>query len=660
MSTALLAAGLVLVHMASRVINFAHGEIGAFAVALMITLTARAHLPYWLALLAALFGTALLGAIVERTVVQRLFEAPRLIALLATVGIAQLVALLRFALPKPKVGGESVLFQGANSFPLPFSGGRFEFGRIVFGPEHVAVLVGGPLLAFATAAFLARSTYGLAIRAAAENSPRARLMGIPVRRVSTLAWVVSSLLAGGAFILLAPINGYSSADAVGLPLLLRGLAAATLADFESVGRAFGWGLVIGVIDSLVFFYTKEANLSDVVVFVVVLVALLLKRSARRRTTSGEESSWRLAEPIRALPREIRSHPRWRALLVVSGVVGLFLLLIAPHTLSPHRTFLLASIFASAVVVLGLTILTGWSGQVSLGHWAIAGVAGIFGSRLVGHWGVSFWLALVVAAIAGGVVALLIGLPALRLPGTLLAVVTLGFAVVSESWLYDKSWFKGAGTLDRPEWVGGATYYYIALVVLTVAVLTARSLQQARLGRNLVAIRDNPAQAAAFGVPVVRTRLTGFVLSGVLAAVGGFIWSAGVVTVSPNAFPATKSLAILAAAIIGGLGSVFGALLGTAYLSVALFLPDESARYVALLSTGLGLLLLVSFFPGGLARLVMLGRDWLAERITGLDPRPDVQPVEAEAGVQIAETADAPALEAALVGETPPTAVGSRP
>lgn len=626
MSTALLAVGLVLVHMSSRVINFAHGEIGAFAVALMITLTARAHWPYWAALAASLAGTAVLGALVERTVVQRLFEAPRLIALLATVGIAQLVAVLRFALPKPQSSGKSVLFQGASSFPLPFSGGRFEFGRVVFGPEHIVVLIGGPLLAFATAAFLARSTYGLAIRASSENAPRARLMGIPVRRVSTLAWVVSSLLAGGAFILLAPINGYSSADAVGLPLLLRGLAAATLADFESVPRAFGWGLVIGVIDSLVFFYTKEANLSDVVVLVVVLVALLVKRSARRRTTAGEESSWRLAEPIRALPAEVTRDTRWRGVLAAAALALLAAVLVAPFVLGPHRTFLLGSIFSSAVVVLGLTILTGWSGQVSLGHWAIAGVAGIFGSRLVGHWGMSFWVALVIASAVGGLVALLIGLPALRLPGTLLAVVTLGFAVVSESWLYDKSWFKGEGTLERPAWIGGHTYYFLSALVLTAAVLTARSLQRARLGRNLVAIRDNPAQAAAFGIPVVRTRLTGFVLSGVLAALGGFLWSAGVVTVSPNGFPATKSLAILAAAIIGGLGSVFGALLGTAYLSVALFLPDDVARYVALLSTGLGLLVLVSFLPGGLARIVMLGRDWLAERVTGVDPRPDVQPV----------------------------------
>jgi branched-chain amino acid transport system permease protein len=332
-------------------------------------------------------------------------------------------------------------------------------------------------------------------------------------------------------------------------------------------------------------------------------------------------------------------------------------LVAPLGLSPHKMFLLATSYSTAVVVLALTILTGWSGQVSLGHWAIAGVAGVFGSRLVGVWHLPFFLTLLAVAVVGGVVALLIGLPALRLPGALLAVVTLGFAVVCESWLYDKSWFKGNGSLDRPAWITNRIYYYLAALILAVAVVAVRSLQRSRIGRNLVAVRDNPGQAAAFGIPVVRTRLTGFVLSGVVAAIGGFWWSAGVATMSPNAFPALRSLSVLCAAIIGGLGSVFGALLGTAYLSVSLFVPDEAARYVGLLSTGIGLLLLICFFPGGLARIAGLGRDWLAERITGIDPRPDVQPVELADESPDVPTEDV--LESVLEAENSPLAAGSR-
>jgi ABC-type branched-subunit amino acid transport system permease subunit len=303
------------------------------------------------------------------------------------------------------------------------------------------------------------------------------------------------------------------------------------------------------------------------------------------------------------------------------------LLSAPSFLTVSGTFLLSSIFAVSVVTLAVTLLTGWSGQLSLGHWGIAGVGAVYGSRLVGvhHW--SFWLAFLVAGVLGGVVALLLGLPALRLPGTLLAVVTLGFAVASESWLFGRGWFKGDGQLDRPAWITTNVYFYLTLGFLGVVLLAVRALQRSRLGRNLVAVRDNPAQAAALGVAVTRTRLTGFVVSGVLASLGGFMWSAGVATANAGAFPAFRSLAILSGAIIGGLGSVGGALLGTAYLWGIPFFGDHLSRYAGLLATGIGLLVLLLFLPGGLARIAYAGRDWLAGKVTGLDPRPDVVPVQ---------------------------------
>lgn len=627
MANALLAVGLVLVYMSSRILNFAHGEIGAFAVAMLLMLTQRFHWPYWPALLTSLVATAVLGALIERTVIQRLFGSPRLIALLATVGVAQVVAVTRLVLPKPEVNGEAAQFGGGVTFPVPFDEPHLTFGRVVLGPAEMMVLVIGPLLALAVAVFLRSSIYGLSIRAAAENAPRARLAGIPVQRVSTLAWVVSALLAGVAAILLAPVVGYTASEAVGLPLLMHGLAAATIARFESVSVAFGWGLVIGVVHQVAFFYTGSSGLAEVLILGGVLVALLLRRTRQRRTTAGEESSWAFAEPLRPLPPEVAAHPRWRATVVGGTAVGVVALLAAPVFLTAGGTFLLASIFAVSVVTLAVTLLTGWSGQLSLGHWALAGVGAIFGSRLIGvhHW--SFWLAFLAAGLLGGAVAFLLGLPALRLPGTLLAVVTLGFAVASESWLFGQDWFKGPGQLARPGWITNNVYFYLALGFLVVVLVVVRVLQRSRLGRNMVAVRDNPAQASALGVAVTRTRLTGFVVSGVLASLGGFMWSAGAASANSNSFLALRSLMVLSAAIIGGLGSAGGALLGTAYLMGVPFFGTQINRYAGLLATGIGLLFLLLFLPGGLARLAYSGRDWLARRVTGLDPRPDVVPVQ---------------------------------
>jgi ABC-type branched-subunit amino acid transport system permease subunit len=626
MGNALLAVGLVLVYKSSKVINFAHGELGAFAVAMMLMLIRAYDWPYWPAVVTSLAATGALAAVIERTIIQRLFSAPRLLVLVATIGIAQLVTVARLVLPKPQVHGDAQFVGGGTQFPVPFKDPVVTFGRVTLLPADFMILVCGPLLVLAVVLFLRYSIYGVAIRAASENAPRARLMGVPVRRVSTMAWVISAVLSGAAAILLAPKIGFTASEAVGLPLLFRGLAAAVLARFESVGAAFGWGILFGVADQLVFYFSGRAGLTDAVFFAALFVLLLVRRAARSRTTAAEESSWQLAEPVRALPSEITSHPRWQLLSRGLLVVGALVVALAPTALDASDTYLLASVFATSVVTVSLTILTGWAGQLSLGQWAMGGCAAVLGSRFVGVEGMPFWLAFALAGVVGAVIALLVGLPALRLPGTLLAVVTLGFAVASSSWLYDQKWFRGTGTLERPVWVSVRWYYFLTVVLLAVALLVVRTLQRARFGRNVVAVRDNPVQAAAMGISVTRTKLGAFVLSGVLASYGGFLWAAGSGAASSQSFPAVKSIALLAAAIIGGLGSIGGAVLGTLYIVGIPLLAPDSWSWMGALTSGLGLLLLVLVLPGGLARLVFGARDLLARWVTGIDPRPDVVPV----------------------------------
>lgn len=647
MANGLLAAGLVLIFMSNRVINLAHGELGAFAVAMMLVLSRNAGLNYWLALVLSLCATALLAAAVERGVLRRLFEAPRLILLIATIGVAQLITVVRLVLPKPSVGGGGKAFAGgANVFPVPFSSPTVEFGRIVLLPQHFMVLVAGPLLALGLFAFLRWTPYGLALRAAAENGPRARLLGIPVRRVSTISWVVAGLLSGAASILLAPIIGFSVTEAVGLPILMRGLAAATVARMSSVGTAFGVGLALGVVDQLVFFWTGRSGLTDAILFCVILVALLGRKSELRRTVESEESSWEMAEPVRPLPPEITRHPRWRTLTLLATSSAIVAVLGVPFVLGASSTHFLATVILVAVVAVSLTVLTGWAGQMSIGQWAIAGVGGVFGGRLVTVLGLPFPLVLVLAALAGGLVALLIGLPALRLDSTALAVVTLGFAVASSSWLFEQPWMKGTGYFPRPGWLTNRTYYFVVLVFFTTSVALIRSLQHTRVGRNMIAVRDNPAQAASFGIDVTRTKLTAFVLAGVLASTAGFLWAAGIGLADNTVFPPTRSLSIVAAVVIGGLGSVWGAVLGALYLLAIPYFGADLSPYIGLVATGVGLLALVLFLPGGLMRIVVAGRDLLARLVTGTDPALTGDPVRSDVRQAIAEPAGRPVERAA--------------
>lgn len=625
MGNGLLAVGLVLISMSNRTINFAHGELGAFGVALMLALTRVAQLNYWLALALALIGAGALGALIERTIIARLFASPRLIVLIATIGIAQLVAVARLVLPKPQAAdGSDILAGGANIFPVPLTSPTVEFGRVVLLPQHFIALVAGPLLAVAVFGFLRYSPYGIALRAAAENATRARLLGIPVRRVSTLAWIVAAVLSAAGSTLLAPIIGFSATEAVGLPLLMRGLAAATVARMESVGTAFGAGLALGVLDQLVFFTTGRSGLTDVVLFGVILVALLARGERQRRTVAAEESSWQVAEPVHALPKEVAMDPRWRGFTGVLMSLAIPAALLLPRYITVSATQFVSTMLLVAVVSVSLTILSGWGGQLSIGQWALAGTGAVLGAKLVTDNGWPFWLGLMAAAGIGTVAALLLGFPALRLDTSALAVVTLGFAVAAGAWLFDQPWFKGDGFLPRPDYLNTEAYYYVCLAFFVGAVTGIAGLQRTRVGRNMIAVRDNPRQAAATGVNVVRTKLTAFVLSGTFAGAAGFLWSAGVGLADTTVFQPGRSLSLVAAVVIGGLGSVAGAVAGTFYFLGIPYLANDVSPYLGLLSTGIGLLVLVLFFPGGLSRLAVEGRDRAAALITRRPPRPQVQ------------------------------------
>jgi branched-chain amino acid transport system permease protein len=195
-------------------------------------------------------------------------------------------------------------------------------------------------------------------------------------------------------------------------------------------------------------------------------------------------------------------------------------------------------------------------------------------------------------------------------------------------LFEQTWFKGSGFMIRPDFMTTRVYYFISLALLLVTVYAARAFQRTRVGRNMIAVRDNPLQALAMGIPIVRTKLTAFVFSGVLAAAAGFLWSTGIGLADKSVFGPVRSLSIISAVVIGGLGSISGAIIGAFYYMGIPFWGASISPFIGLLATGAGLLLLVILLPGGLARLVFGGRDLLASWITGIDIKQKVTPVSA--------------------------------
>ncbi|HVW33333.1 MAG TPA: branched-chain amino acid ABC transporter permease, partial [Acidimicrobiia bacterium] len=284
---ALTAMGLVLVYRAARVINFSQVAVGSAAAALTLELSNIEHWSYFPAVLAGVAFAGLLGAAVDVIVIRRFFAVPRLILTLATVGLAQVFAGIELGLPGVFHDKRSIL---GGSMPIPLHV-RWKVSPILFNGGHVLIMVAVPLVMAGLTWLLKGTSAGRAVRGAAENIERARLSGVPVRRLSTLVWVVAAVLSALAAVLTLPISGTVKGAAGEPTLLLAPLTAAVLARMTSLPKAALASIGLGVLQQSVFWTTGRAGQIDVAYLIVVLVALPLQRDRSTRAESGALSSW---------------------------------------------------------------------------------------------------------------------------------------------------------------------------------------------------------------------------------------------------------------------------------------------------------------------------------------------------------------------------------
>ncbi|MFT5223541.1 MAG: branched-subunit amino acid ABC-type transport system permease component, partial [Glaciecola sp.] len=222
----LLAVGLVLAYRSSRVINFAHGEVGAFAAAIMALVANRFSVPYWPALLLAMIIGAATSAGIEATVVRRLRSAPRVLTIVATLGAGSVLTALAFVVNAGAGAG--------TRYPQPPGLPTFTVGALPVNQARMGMLILGPLAMAAIAVGLARSRYGLAIRAAAANPESASTIGVSPRRMATWSWALAGALAALTAALVIPTRGAAIGEAFGVILLVRALAAAVLARMTRI------------------------------------------------------------------------------------------------------------------------------------------------------------------------------------------------------------------------------------------------------------------------------------------------------------------------------------------------------------------------------------------------------------------------------------------
>ena len=630
--TALTAMGLVLIYRASKVVNFAQAEFGGLAAAVAVVLVAGVGLPYGVALPVGLAAALLTGVLVHEVVVRRFFTAPRLILTVATIGVAQVVGAGQIELPS--------LFTQLKPLTTFHSGLDVEFriAPIVFTGDHVIALVTVPVVLCALAWFFSRSDTGVAVRAAAESADRAVLLGIPVRRLSLLAWVVAAGLSGIGAMLSAPILGPQVGTPGGPLVLLAPLAAAVIARMESLSLAVVAALGIGVFQQAMYWNYPRSSYVDVGLFAVVLLALLLQRRRLSRTDDSGLGDHVAVREVRPVPAVLASLREVRIARVTGAAVLAVVVLAVPPLLSVPHVTLLAYVAIYGIIAVSLVVLTGWSGQISLGQFAFVGVGAATTASLLVHQHADLFLALVAAAVVGAVTAALVGIPALRIRGLFLAVTTLAFGVPVSTFLLNSAYFPALtpATFTRPILIerfrldSPLTFYYFCLAFTALAVVLARNFRHSRAGRVVVGVRDNERGAQAYGIEPMRAKITAFALSGALAGVAGGLYVVALRGVPFSGFSPEESLVVFTMVVIGGAGSLPGALLGAVYVqSVQYFLTGA----LQLFATGAGLLVLLLIVPGGLGQVFFDLRDAALRRLA------------ARKGLSVpglAETADEPA------------------
>jgi ABC-type branched-subunit amino acid transport system ATPase component/ABC-type branched-subunit amino acid transport system permease subunit len=614
----LLAVGLVLIYRTNRIINFAHGQIGAFGSAFFGLAAVKWHVPYWVAFPMALVLSGATGAAAETGVVRRLRNAPRLMSIVATLGVGQFLVIFAAVINSTASAG--------SLYPQPSWLPVFNVGALRVTQAYSGMLILSPIFVLAIALFLKRSRFGLAIRAAAANPEAARMSGIFASRMSSLAWAIAGALSAFTAILTAPTQGFISGDSFGPSLLLRAMTAAVIGRMQSLPMALAGGVGLGILEQLLLWNYPRSGLVEVTLFVIILVTLLVQR--QRGGRDEEKGSWAAVQGLRPIPQRLQQLWAVRVMGPLVGIAIITVLAVLPLFITNSLSVTFTGIIGFAIVGLSIGVLTGLGGQLTLGQFAVAAIGAVISYKVSSRIG-DFPLALLYAGLGAGLVSVVIGLPALRIRGLMLTVTTLGFALATPAWLLAQPWMLGDGQdPGRPTgWPfhgpldTGHKYYYFALTLFVLMLILARNIRRSGFGRLLVAIRDNEDNARAFTVRASVVKLQGYLIGGFIAGVGGATYGHSLSSIGVSTFPASASIQVVVMTVLGGVSVLIGPVLGAVWI---LGLPLFNIGNIGLAATNFGALLLILWKPGGLIQLVAPVRDtivkWIARR-HGIDPDP---------------------------------------
>jgi len=293
---------------------------------------------------------------------------------------------------------------------------------------------------------------------------------------------------------------------------------------------------------------------------------------------------------------IKDEEIFQSLFVKFWLALLFIFLIILPFLADAYVLYVANLIGFAIIgAVGLNILTGLTGQISLGHAAFVGVGGYTAAVLMTRLDFSFWLALPCAGFAAAVAGLIIGIPSLRVKGLYLCIATLAAQFIFEFiFIHWESMTHGIRGINVPAPdFGGLVldtekrFYYVTLIVVVLGVAYARNLIRSRVGRAFVAIRDRDLAAEIMGISLFRYKLTAFAISSFYAGIAGALWVSFMRIVTPDHFPFHLSIQYLAMVIVGGLGSILGSIFGAIFMILTPEVLNTLSSALSKMIPGLG-------------------------------------------------------------------------
>ncbi|MFT5203728.1 MAG: branched-chain amino acid transport system permease protein [Candidatus Aldehydirespiratoraceae bacterium] len=648
--TALIAVGMALVYRANRVLNFSQGDLGYVPGLLGVMLVTITGVNYFVGFIAGLASAIVLGALVEMLIIRRFSRSARLILTVVTLGLSQILAF--GALSLARLWDAPSRSQRVD-FPWEM---KFELNSVIFREDYVVAWIVGPLAMVAIAAFLRGTAVGTAIRAAADSADRASLLGIPVNRLHTIVWSVATTLAFIAIWLRAGIIGLPVGSVLSFGILLRALAALMLGNLTNLPGIALSATVLGILETAIIVNGGSSFENDAILAGVIIVSLLIRSILARqesRADNDSTSTWQAAEEVRPVPPELRGVREVQAVRALFATTLVVTALVLPHFLDTAQLIKASAVLIFGIIGISVIVLTGWAGQVSLGQMAFVAFGAAVTAKLTNEWNVDLILALMASAAVGALVAIVVGLPALRQRGLFLAVSSLGFSLATTSyflnesfwigsWVHDNT-FKRVPLLGRIDIDSPIRMYYVALIVLTLVMVAMRGVRRTRTGRVLLALRENESAAQTFGISPLRAKLTGFAMSGAIAAIAGGLFAYNLRIYTAVSFQPDDSIEVFVMAVIGGLGSLAGGVIGALYLKgLQWFLPAEWVFF----ASGVGVLVVLLIIPSGIGGLLFRIRDqwlrWVAKRKKIIVPSllADVAPTRVEeAAVPVTDLTD---------------------